>query len=191
MHLYFDYIPSGKINIQMDLTDTSNDVSINTGSRGLIPGMLEDLSRLQPAKLLSVLGEPLEPDCQEVTLDTINENNQLGAETHYLSINDIRLIDPCSFNTNVNPVSNDKCRHSHKHVEPIVDPLKEPTSAQDEPGVISRPSFFNSSESFYTANTRSSSGYSYKYFFGMLGISILFIFILIVFIRNVRPCKCN
>jgi hypothetical protein len=118
MHLYFDYIPTGQIKLEMDLTDVSNEVTINTNSKGLIPGIIEDLASIQPGNLLSVFGEPLITPCSLVTLDTVNAKNQLGAEYHYLSTNDIQRINPCSFDTNINPETNAKCKKPHAHATP-------------------------------------------------------------------------
>jgi hypothetical protein len=185
MHLYFNYIPTGRISLQMDLTDPANEVSVNTGSRGLIPGIIEDLVSLQPAKLLSVLGEPLDVDCQEVTLDTINANNQLGAETRYLSLNDIKGVDPCSFNTNVNPVTNVKCRKPHTHVAPYVPPeIALQNAKQAESAIIP------TSESFNMFSNQSN--YSIKYYVGIVSITIGFVIILIIFICNIKHFgKCR
>jgi hypothetical protein len=116
-HLYFDYIPTGKINIPMDITDTTQ-ASINTGFKGLVPGIIEDLSRINPVSMLSVFKEDISPKCRQVVLDTINSNNQLGAETHYITLEDMIHIDPCYFSDNLNPVTNAKCKRPHKHVPP-------------------------------------------------------------------------
>jgi hypothetical protein len=167
----------------MDLTDPSNEISINTGSKGLIPGIIEDLASLQPTKLLSVLGEPLDVECQAVTLDTINANNQLGAETHYLSLNDIKTIDPCSFNTNVNPITKAKCKHPHKHVAPYVPPEIAAT-------LESQNSILPESESFNIFSTNHK--YSKKYYIGMLSITIGFVLVFILFIYNIKYIgKCR
>jgi len=116
-HLYFDYIPTGKINLPMDITDTTQ-ATINTGFKGLVPGIIEDLARINPVSLLSVFKEDVSPKCRQVTLDTINSNNQLGAETHYITLEDMIRIDPCYFSDNINPSTNTKCKRPHKHVPP-------------------------------------------------------------------------
>ena len=119
-HLYFNYIPSGNIHIPMDITDLSKEVTINTGFKGLVPGIIEDLDRINPIRLMETLKEDAIPKCMSVTLDTINDFNQLGAEMHYLTLGDITPIDPCSFNTNINPVTNAKCKSPHKHPVPKI-----------------------------------------------------------------------
>ena len=116
-HLYFDYVPTGNISIPMSATEVS---SINTGFKGLVPGLIEDLSEINPVSLLSTLYDDLTPKCTKVTLDTINQNNQLGAESHYITLTDQKVIDPCNYNTNINPVTNVKCKKPHNHVAPII-----------------------------------------------------------------------
>ena len=127
-YLYFDYIPTGKINIPMDLSGVST-TSINTGFSGMVPGLIEDLGDINPLKLLAGISEDTYPKCSSVTLDTINQDNQLGAETHHITITDMMDIDPCNFSTNVNPATKSKCRKKHTHVAPY----KPPGTSTSEP----------------------------------------------------------
>lgn len=125
-YLYFDYIPTGKINIPMDLSGVST-TSINTGFNGMVPGLIEDLGDINPLKLLAGIREDTYPKCINVTLDTINQDNQLGAETHHVTVTDLLDIDPCNFSTNVNPATKSKCKKPHKHVAPS-NPTKSKTA---------------------------------------------------------------
>ena len=50
-----------------------------------------------------------EPDCQEITMDTIDIHNEKSTETNYVALSDIKDMDPCLFQNGVNPVTNNKC----------------------------------------------------------------------------------
>ena len=54
------------------------------------------------------------PPCQEITLQTVDVNNNRSSETHYLTLSDITNMDPCSFSDRKNPISGDRCRETFK-----------------------------------------------------------------------------
>jgi hypothetical protein len=53
-----------------------------------------------------------QPECQEVSLETVNVNNDWGSETQFVTTTDVGNINPCNFTSNKNPVSNKVCRES-------------------------------------------------------------------------------
>lgn len=117
--LYFDFIPTGKMDIAIDPLDAANEMQIDTGYKGLVPGLMEDINDINPVRLLSSLSEDIAPECIKVSLDTIDDQNVLGAETHYVTLSDLRRVSECNFLTNYNPVTKIRCKRPHKHASPI------------------------------------------------------------------------
>ena len=90
--------------------------------RGLIPGVLEDAGALNPGNIFRAFTDPSTPDCQTITMETIDVNNIHSSETHYVTTEDIRRMNPCLFNTSqyngINPVSGNECKQGFtNHVE--------------------------------------------------------------------------
>ena len=55
------------------------------------------------------------PDCQKLTMQTIDVNNNKSSETHYVSLVDIKNMDPCSFPKKINPLTNARCRETFEN----------------------------------------------------------------------------
>lgn len=104
--LYVDNVPSGNLGI------IPAGIGGNFSTfKGLIPGMLEDAMSLAQINFFSAFTSMDPPNCQQVTLETIDVNNNIGTGTGYISIDDIQNISPCNFvaNNNTNPVTNASC----------------------------------------------------------------------------------
>lgn len=85
--LYINNVPSGHIPLVSDLAD------MNFGElRGLVPGIASNANALDPSSLLSVFTEGPVPDCQKVTLQTIDGKNKVGKGTGYVTIGDLRRL---------------------------------------------------------------------------------------------------
>lgn len=83
-YIYIDNVPSGKIPF------VSSALGVNfTEFSGLIPGTMENLGALNPYSILQgfMLGE--HPECENITLETINNENQHSQETHFVATADI------------------------------------------------------------------------------------------------------
>jgi hypothetical protein len=82
--------------------------------RGLIPGVLEDAGVLNPKSIFRAFTDPSMPDCQAITMETIDLNNSHSSETHYVTTGDIERMNPCLFTTSkyngVNPITGNKCK---------------------------------------------------------------------------------
>jgi hypothetical protein len=85
-YIYVDNVPKGVLN----------------NAKGLLPGAIEDLGDLMPSRYLADL-IPMQPECLSVSLEVIDDNNNAVIESHYMSLNDIRQIDACSFPDKINP----------------------------------------------------------------------------------------
>lgn len=85
--LYINNVPSGHIPIISDLAD------LKLGQlRGLVPGIASNANALDPSSLLSVFTEGPVPDCQKVTLQTIDGKNKVGKGTGYVTLGDLRRM---------------------------------------------------------------------------------------------------
>jgi hypothetical protein len=108
-YIYIDNVPNGNIPfISSGLGGTDF-----TEFEGLIPGLLGDLGKLNPLNLFKsfMMGE--NPDCMSVTLQTIvpvadadlndTGKDNIGTETQYVAVADVKNMDPCIFPDKKNP----------------------------------------------------------------------------------------
>jgi hypothetical protein len=113
-YIYINNVPSGNI----PFISSAAGVDF-TDFRGLIPGVLEDAGVLDPTAIFSAFTEPAVPPCQQITMETIDVNNNHSTETQYVTTSDISNMDPCIFNTSqynsVNPVTGAACKESFKN----------------------------------------------------------------------------
>jgi len=105
-YLYINNVPSGNISFGTD--------SAKTDLKGLIPGMLGNLDVLNPDNIASAFLTQGVPDCMEITMETIDSNNISSKATHFVTLADVSLLDPCSFpanekNKRFNPQTNKIC----------------------------------------------------------------------------------
>ena len=106
-YIYVDNVPAGNIPfISQGLGEDFSDF------RGLIPGTMSDLNVLNPFGILQSFMAGSNPPCQELTMQTIDVNNNQSQETQFVTTIDIQNMDPCSFNLNggVNPVTGAGCQ---------------------------------------------------------------------------------
>lgn len=106
-HIYINNVPSGNIPI------ISSGLGVNFREfKGLIPGTLGNLNVLNPAALLRAFLSGSKPECQQLTMETIDENNIKSSATHYVATVDINNMDPCIFKNKTNPATGGKCRET-------------------------------------------------------------------------------
>lgn len=104
-YIYIDNVPDGNIPF------ISGAMGMNFSQfEGLIPGAIGDLGVLNPFQIMQafMIGET--PPCQELTMETIDNKNNVSSETHYVAKVDIQNMDPCTFQNKKNPVSNKSCK---------------------------------------------------------------------------------
>ena len=77
--------------------------------RGLIPGIMSDANVLNPFAILGSFMAGSKPDCQEITMETIDNNNVTENKTYHVALADISNIAPCSFPDRKNPVTGLPC----------------------------------------------------------------------------------
>ena len=104
-YIYIDNVPNGNIPfISAGLGTNFSDF------KGLVPGAMGDLNVLNPFAIMQAFMSGSNPDCQELTMETIDNNNNRSTETHYVTTVDIKNMDPCSFSDGQNPVSKKSCK---------------------------------------------------------------------------------
>lgn len=80
-----------------------------TEFRGILPGIISDLNAFNPMNLVSSFSESSAPECQSLTMETIDTTNKKGYETNYVTLSDIKEIDSCLFSDGKNPVTGETC----------------------------------------------------------------------------------
>jgi hypothetical protein len=106
-YIYIDNVPSGNI----PFLSSASGVNF-TSMRGLIPGTIGNLNAFNPVGLFRAFLAGPKPECQEITMETIDIYNNKSTESHFVSLADIRMITACQFPDKVNPVTNVKCRET-------------------------------------------------------------------------------
>jgi hypothetical protein len=106
-YIYVNNVPEG------DIPFISSGLGVNfTDFRGLIPGAMSNLNVLNPFGLIQSFLAGSTPPCQEITMQTIDVNNNKSSETNFVTVVDIQNMDPCSFPNGINPITNVKCSES-------------------------------------------------------------------------------
>ena len=104
-YLYINNVPQGNIPLVTNISG----VNFST-FKGLIPGTISNLNTFNPYTILQSFMAGT--DCQEITMQTIDVNNNKSSETHYVTLVDIQNTDPCLFPNRKNPVSGSPCRET-------------------------------------------------------------------------------
>ena len=106
-YIYINNVPIG------DIPFISSGMGINFSDfEGLIPGAMGNLNALNPFAIMQAFMSGTTPDCQEITMQTIDVNNNKSSETHFVTLVDINNMDPCLFPDKKNPVTKEKCREA-------------------------------------------------------------------------------
>jgi hypothetical protein len=103
-YIYINNVASGHIPF------ISSGLGVNFSEfRGLIPGTMSNLNVLNPFTIMQAFMSGATPDCQEITLETIDNNSNSSNETHFVSVVDIQNMDACSFSDKKNPITGRVC----------------------------------------------------------------------------------
>jgi hypothetical protein len=106
-YIYVNNIPQGNIPF------ISGGLGVNFSEfKGLIPGAMSNLNVLNPFNILQAFLSGGTPPCQELTMQTVDVNNNKSSETHYVTLVDIKNMDPCNFMDKTNPVDGTKCKET-------------------------------------------------------------------------------
>jgi len=106
-YIYVNNVPEGNIPF------ISQGLGVNFSEfRGLIPGAMGNLNVLNPYGIMSSFLAGSTPPCQEITMQTIDVNNNSSSETHYVTLSDIGGMDPCIFPNRINPLNGNRCQET-------------------------------------------------------------------------------
>lgn len=107
-YIYVNNVPDGSIPfISQGLGGASF-----SNFRGLIPGALGSLNTLNPFTILQSFMMGNNPECQPLTMETIDANNNKSQKTHYVAKTDIMNMNPCWFANERNPITQENCRRA-------------------------------------------------------------------------------
>jgi hypothetical protein len=59
-------------------------------------------------------------------METVDVNNNKSSETHYVTLVDIKNMDPCSFSDKKNPISGVNCKETFKSISTNDEPVQMP-----------------------------------------------------------------
>jgi hypothetical protein len=126
-YIYVNNVPDGNIPF---ISQGLGGVSFSN-FRGLIPGALGSLNTLNPFSLLQAFTMGNTPECQHLTMETIDANNNKANKTHHVAKPDIMNMNPCWFSGGKNPLTNESCKRTFQSM------FKEENSADIPDDLIS------------------------------------------------------
>jgi hypothetical protein len=108
-YMYVNNVPDGSIPFISGAMGTNF-----TELEGLIPGTLGNVSALNPMLIFQAFMSGSQPECQEITLETIDVNNNKNTETRHVTTTDLKNMNPCNFKPkfNKNPISGQTCKEA-------------------------------------------------------------------------------
>ena len=110
-YVYIDNVPAGNIPL------ISSGIGVNFSEfRGLIPGTISNLNAFNPFQIMQAFMTGAKPECQELTMETIDVHNNKSTETHYVTLTDITNLDPCIFPDKKNIVTGAKCQEAFTNI---------------------------------------------------------------------------
>lgn len=120
-YIFINNIPQGNIPF------ISSGVGVNFSEfRGLIPGTISNLNAFNPMLLLQSFLAGSKPDCEQITMETVDIYNNKSTESNFVTLVDIRNMDPCIFPDRKNPVTGIGCKETFSNIEPCYTCFKIP-----------------------------------------------------------------
>ena len=111
-YVYINNVPQGNIPF------ISSGVGVNFSEfRGLIPGTISNLNAFNPMLMFQSFLAGSKPDCQEITMETIDIYNNRSTESNFVTLVDIKNMDPCIFEDKTNPLTGIKCKETFSNME--------------------------------------------------------------------------
>jgi hypothetical protein len=108
-YVYVNNVPDGSIPF------ISSGMNMNFSEfEGLVPGTLSNVSALNPMLIFQAFMGGSQPECEEITLETIDVNNNIGSETRHVTTTDLKNMNSCDFKpfNNGNPFTGETCREA-------------------------------------------------------------------------------
>ena len=106
-YVYVNNVPTGNIPF------ISSGLGTNFSEfKGLIPGTMGALNVINPFAILQSFLSGSKPDCQEVTMETIDTHNNRSTQSHFVTLIDLKNMDPCIFPDKYNKFSDKGCKET-------------------------------------------------------------------------------
>ena len=106
-YIYVNNIPNGNIPF------ISSGMGVNFSEfEGLIPGAMSKVADINPMGIFGAFMSEANPPCREIELDTVDTKNKRSSESHHITTDDLKKMDPCLFQNKVNPITNRRCRET-------------------------------------------------------------------------------
>ena len=106
-YIYINNVPEGNIPF------ISSGLGVDFSEfKGLIPGTISNLNAFNPFAIMQAFMSGGVPDCQELTMETIDIYNNKSTESHFVTLVDIQNMDPCQFSDKKNPITGDGCKET-------------------------------------------------------------------------------
>jgi hypothetical protein len=103
-YIYVNNIPDGRFPLVSSIAGVDF-----KEFRGLVPGTLSNAAQINPLQMLQSFMTGSNPECQEIEMSVVNNQNRVSREKHHVTTLDIQNIPPCWFSEKFNPVTRDKC----------------------------------------------------------------------------------
>jgi hypothetical protein len=111
-YIYINNVPAGNIPF------ISSGVGVNFSEfKGLIPGTISNLNAFNPMEMFQAFLSGSKPECQDLTMETIDIYNNKSTESHFVTLVDIKNMDPCVFKDKKNPITNSQCREAFTNLK--------------------------------------------------------------------------
>lgn len=92
--------------------------------KGLIPGTISSAAGMNPFALFQAFQMGSTPDCQSITLETVDANNNVSSATNYVATVDLKNMPPSWFPNKVNSVTGQKSREAFTQRGPQTEPIQ-------------------------------------------------------------------
>lgn len=113
-YIYINNVPVGNVPF------ISSGVGVNFSEfKGLIPGTISNLNAFNPMEMFQAFLAGSKPDCQELTMETIDIYNNKSTESHFVTLIDIQNMDPCIFQNKKNPVAKTQCKETFSNINNV------------------------------------------------------------------------
>ena len=83
-----------------------------TSFEGLVPGIASNISHISPMAMLQSFTMGGTPDCQAITMETVDNNNIKSKDTQFVTTVDAENMNPCWFPDRKNPITGKKCQEA-------------------------------------------------------------------------------
>lgn len=80
--------------------------------KGLIPGAISSAAEMNPFGLFQAFQMGSTPDCQSITLETIDANNNVSSATNYVATVELKNMPPSWFPNKTNPITGQRSREA-------------------------------------------------------------------------------